>query len=54
MMENDIILEADGKQLNEKYLLSDAIAAKKPGDTVSLKIFHKGEVKTITVKLDKQ
>jgi len=54
IVENDIILEADGKQLNENYTLSDAIAAKKPGDTISLKIFHKGDIKTIGVKLGKQ
>ncbi len=54
IIENDIILEADGKQLNESYALSDAIAAKKPGDSIALKIFHKGEVKTINVKLEKQ
>jgi serine protease Do len=52
--ENDIILEADGKKLDESNLLSDVIATKKPGDTVELKIFHKGEVKTVKVKLDKQ
>jgi serine protease Do len=54
IMENDIILEADGKKLNETNLLSDAISAKKPGDTVELKIFHKGDIKTIKVKLEKQ
>jgi serine protease Do len=54
IMENDIILEADGKQLDESYTLSDAIAAKKPGDSIALKIFHKGNIKTISIKLDKQ
>lgn len=54
IMENDIILEADGKQLNEKYTLTDAIAGKKPGDIVALKIFHKGDIKNINVKLGKQ
>ena len=54
IVENDIIMEADGKQLNEKYILADAIAGKKPGDSISLKIFHKGEVKTVNIKLSQQ
>lgn len=51
--ENDIILEMDGKQLNERYLLSDAIDEHKPGDTVTLKISHAGTEKTLQIKLAK-
>jgi serine protease Do len=54
IVENDIILEADGKKLNETNLLADAISNKKPGDIVELKVFHKGDVKTVKIKLEKQ
>jgi S1-C subfamily serine protease len=51
IVENDIILEADEKQLNERHTLAEVIGDKKPGDEVSLKLFHKGDIKKITVKL---
>jgi len=51
LAENDIILEADGKQLNEGYTLADVIANHKPGDEIELKIYHKGEEKKIKLKL---
>lgn len=54
IIENDIILEIDGQQLNERRLLSDVLNEKKPGDEVSLKIYHQGEVKTVRVKLAKR
>lgn len=53
LKENDIILEMDGKQLNERFLLSDAIDQHKPGDTVTIKISHNGTEKTIQVQLSK-
>lgn len=53
LVENDIILEAEGKELNERYVLADALANKKPGDTVELKVYHKGQVKTMAVVLGK-
>lgn len=53
IVEDDIILEADGKQLNENYLLSDAIADKKPGDTIILKVYHKGQISDIKIVLGK-
>ncbi len=54
IVENDIILEVDGKKLNERYLLSDAIQEKKPGDEIKLKVFHKGEEKTVKLNLSQQ
>ena len=53
IVENDIILEIDGKQLNEEYLLADSIADKKPGDSISLKIYHKGDTKNLKIVLGK-
>jgi serine protease Do len=54
IQQNDIILDVDGKQLNEKYLLSDAIDAHTPGDMITLKIYHKGDTKTLQIKLEKR
>lgn len=53
IMENDIILEVDGKKINERNQLTDLISGYKPGDEVSLKIYHKGEEKEIKVTLGK-
>ncbi len=51
LVENDIILEINGQKLDEKNQLAKIIQNFKPGDTVSLKIFHKGEEKTVAVTL---
>jgi len=53
IVENDIILEVDGKKVGERNQLVDLIAGHKPGDEVSLKIYHKGEEKDIKVTLGK-
>ena len=52
--DNDIILEVDGKQLNERNQLFDVVSAHKPGDTLKLKVVHKGEIKTVIVTLEKK
>jgi serine protease Do len=51
IMENDIILEADGVKINGDHTLVSAIVNKKVGDTVTLKVYHKGDIKTVTVTL---
>ena len=53
LQENDIILEVDGKKVTERNQLADLIASYKPGDEISLKIYHKGEEKEIKVILGK-
>lgn len=52
IVEGDIILEIDGKKLNENTSLAQSIGNKAPGDTVSLKILSKGEEKTVSIKLE--
>ena len=54
LAENDIILEADGKQLNEGFTLADVIANHKPGDDITLKVYHQGKEQTVKVKLGKK
>lgn len=52
VVEGDIILEFDGKKLDEETSLAKLIRDKKVGDSVSLKIWHNGEEKTVTVTLE--
>lgn len=52
IVENDIILEVDGIKLTEDRSLSSMIRTKKVGDTVRLKINHKGQEKTVSVILE--
>jgi len=52
IVENDIILEIDGIKLTSDQSLAAIIRTKKVGDTVTLKINHKGQEKTVTAKLE--
>lgn len=52
IVENDIILEVDSIKLTEDRNLSSMIRTKKVGDTVRLKINHKGQEKTVSVILE--
>ena len=51
IVENDIILEIDGKKITADYTLADAIARHQVGDTITLKILHRGEEKTVQATL---
>lgn len=48
---NDVILEINGQQINETHSLSSLIQQYSPGQTVTLKILHAGQQKTISVVL---
>lgn len=49
--ENDIVLEVDGKKLDQDHSLVFALKQKKPGDSVKLKLYSKGEEKDVVVVL---
>lgn len=51
IMENDVILELDGVKIDAENGLGDIIARKNVNDTVTLKIWHKGEIKDMAVVL---
>lgn len=51
IVENDIILEVNGKKINEDNQLSDVVAKHNVGDTLKIKIWHKGQTKDVEVKL---
>jgi S1-C subfamily serine protease len=50
----DVIVAADGRKLQSLDQLRDAIAAKKPGDQLTLTIYRGDSKKTIHVKLGRQ
>ena len=52
IVENDIILEVDGKKITLDYTVSDAIQSKKVGDKVRLKILRNNQELTIDVILE--
>jgi serine protease Do len=52
LLENDIILEVDGKKLDEDTSLPHYISTKKAGDQIKLKVSSKGVEKDVTVTLE--
>lgn len=52
IVEGDIILEADGVKLDETKSLANLVRAKQVGNAMALKILHKGQEQTVTVKLE--
>ncbi len=53
LQENDIILEADGKRIDEKNTLAKVILNSQVGQEISLKVSSRGKSKNIKVKLEK-
>lgn len=51
IVENDIILELDGTRIDEKNGLARLVARYKVGDTITLKVMHKGSKKDVSVTL---
>ncbi|MFA5991257.1 MAG: trypsin-like peptidase domain-containing protein [Candidatus Doudnabacteria bacterium] len=51
LVENDIILEINGKKIDETNSLADIVRGLNVGDHVALKIYHKGEEKSLNVVL---
>lgn len=52
IVENDIILEVNSQKLDEAHTLAGALRNFSAGDTVTLKVYHKGEEKTVQVRLE--
>ncbi|MBP7845953.1 MAG: trypsin-like peptidase domain-containing protein [Candidatus Pacebacteria bacterium] len=52
ILENDIVLELDGKKLDKNQSFSLLIREKKVGDSVNLKVLSKGLEKNIKLKLE--
>jgi serine protease Do len=54
LQEHDIILAVNGKRLDEKFVLTDALNPYAPGDTIELKIVREGQEQTLDVTLGAQ
>ncbi len=52
LQENDIVLEIDGQKINQKNDLAKVIRNKSVGETIELKVWRKGEEKTVDVTLE--
>lgn len=52
IVENDIILEVNGKAVDADHSLSSLISVYKPGDTIDVTIYHKGKEETLKVILE--
>jgi len=52
IVENDIILEMDGKKLTSENSLATLIRNKKVGDSVVLKVMSKGKNRVVNIKLE--
>jgi len=53
LIENDIILEINNEKITERNTLGDMVDKYKPGDEVTLKIYHKDQVKEVKIILGK-
>ncbi len=51
LMENDIILEVNGRKVNSRNQLADLMEKYKSNDKIKLKVYHKGKVKDIELTL---
>ncbi|MFC1756503.1 S1C family serine protease [Patescibacteria group bacterium] len=54
IVENDIILEINGKKVNEDNPLGDSIMKYDVGEELTLKVWHKGDIKEVKVKLEER
>lgn len=54
IIENDIVLEINGQKINKDNQLADMIVKYNVGDTITVKIWHKGETKDVQVKLEER
>ncbi|EKE19243.1 MAG: hypothetical protein ACD_9C00073G0004 [uncultured bacterium] len=54
IVENDIILEVNGKKINKDNQLGDLIVKYNVGDKLNLKVWHRGEIKDVQVTLEER
>ncbi len=51
LLENDIILEINGEKIDEEHPLARMVGSFRPEEEIVLLVWHKGEEKTVKVKL---
>jgi S1-C subfamily serine protease len=53
-VENDIILEVDGKKITKENNLVKMVNTYKPQDVIVLKVMHRGETKEVKLTLEER
>lgn len=54
IVENDIILEIEGEKIDQKNSISSVISEYDVDDILDMKVWHKGEIKDVKVKLEER
>jgi len=54
IVENDIILSVNGTEINSDHSLAGLLSKYNPGDTVTLKVYHKGDTKEVKAVLEER
>ncbi len=54
IVENDIVLEIDGTKIDTDHPLGNILSRYRAGDEVELRIWHKGEEKSVSVTLEER
>ena len=54
IVENDIILEMDGVKIDETHSLVAMVAKRRSGETIHLKVYHKGKEQSVSVILEER
>lgn len=54
IVENDVILEINGVKIDDNNSLSDLVAKHNVGEEITLKVWHKGTVKDLKLKLEEK
>lgn len=54
IVENDILTKINGKEINSDHSLIGLLSAFKPGDTITVEVYSKGEKKDVKVTLEEK
>ena len=54
LLEGDVIVELDGKAIGDLYAYTDALYARKPGDTITIVVLRGGERVTVKARLGRR
>jgi S1-C subfamily serine protease len=54
LAENDIILEVNGTRVDTEHPLGNLISTYSVGEEITLKVWHKGEIKDVKLKLEER
>ena len=52
LVENDIVLEINGQKIDAEHSLVKQLSRSSPGESIKLKIYHKGKQQDVSIKLE--